>query len=322
MGPLPLAKGSPWMVAARGNEFDSFHQIVRPAMTSGRLEVRRGTHAVRVLRDRDRATGVEYADVRTGELHTVPAIAVVVAAGPLDSTELLMRSESPHEPAGLGSSSDVVGRYLHDHPREWYALRLDKKLRALAHPMYIARSNHSTSPPLLATSSTLGLTGLSDRIRTFSGGRVDRVGVQAFGTTIPTPDQRLTLADQPRRSPTGSALRIDLRYDDAVVENLQRGRERVQAAFAAAGISATTDDPGHPLSPGSSVHLGGTARMHADARFGVVDGWNRVHGVPNVLVCDASCFTTGPEKNPTLTAMAISARAADRLAKDLASSTS
>jgi choline dehydrogenase-like flavoprotein len=58
--------------------------------------------------------------------------------------------------------------------------------------------------------------------------------------------------------------------------------------------------------------------MHADPALGVVDAWNRVHDARNIIVCDASCFTTGPEKNPTLTAMAIAARAARRLATDLA----
>jgi choline dehydrogenase-like flavoprotein len=53
--------------------------------------------------------------------------------------------------------------------------------------------------------------------------------------------------------------------------------------------------------------------MHADPEFGVVDARNRLHDVPNVVVADSSCFTTGPEKNPTLTAMALAARAADHL---------
>jgi choline dehydrogenase-like flavoprotein len=57
--------------------------------------------------------------------------------------------------------------------------------------------------------------------------------------------------------------------------------------------------------------------MHRSPQYGMLDAWNRLHAVPNVLVCDASCFTTGAEKNPTLTAMALAARAADRLADDL-----
>ena len=69
--------------------------------------------------------------------------------------------------------------------------------------------------------------------------------------------------------------------------------------------------------PGSSVHLAGTVRMHDDPEFGVLDRWNRMHDVDNIVVCDLSCFTTGPEKNPTPTAMALAIRAAERLADDL-----
>ncbi len=75
--------------------------------------------------------------------------------------------------------------------------------------------------------------------------------------------------------------------------------------------------PFHEIRPGSSVHYGGSVRMHADPAFGVLDAWNRVHEAPNVVVADSSCFTTGPEKNPTLTAMAIAARAADHLADEV-----
>ena len=57
--------------------------------------------------------------------------------------------------------------------------------------------------------------------------------------------------------------------------------------------------------------------MHRSPSFGVLDEWNRPFDVPNVAVTDASCFTTNTEKNPTLTAMALSARAARRLATDL-----
>jgi choline dehydrogenase-like flavoprotein len=57
--------------------------------------------------------------------------------------------------------------------------------------------------------------------------------------------------------------------------------------------------------------------MHVSPRFGVTDNFNRLHDIPNVLVVDASCFTTGAEKNPTLTVMALAARSAERLAHDL-----
>jgi choline dehydrogenase-like flavoprotein len=57
--------------------------------------------------------------------------------------------------------------------------------------------------------------------------------------------------------------------------------------------------------------------MHASPRFGMLVAWNRIHSVPNVAVVDSSAFTTGPEKNPVLTAMALAARAGQRLAEEL-----
>jgi choline dehydrogenase-like flavoprotein len=99
-------------------------------------------------------------------------------------------------------------------------------------------------------------------------------------------------------------------------------RERVREVLRAGGVEATVPGPFHARSPGESVHYGGSVRMHADPQFGVLDAWNRMHEVPNVVVADASCFPTGPEKNPTLTSMALAARAADRLAADLAAGSS
>jgi choline dehydrogenase-like flavoprotein len=75
----------------------------------------------------------------------------------------------------------------------------------------------------------------------------------------------------------------------------------------------------HVLRPGRSAHYGGAARMHVSPKYGVLDEWNRLHEVNNVAVVDASSFTTGVEKNPTLTVMALAARAVDRLAYDLKS---
>jgi choline dehydrogenase-like flavoprotein len=57
--------------------------------------------------------------------------------------------------------------------------------------------------------------------------------------------------------------------------------------------------------------------MHHSAEYGVTDGWGRLHDVRNIAVVDSSVFTTGVEKNPALTAMALAARNATRLANDL-----
>lgn len=66
---------------------------------------------------------------------------------------------------------------------------------------------------------------------------------------------------------------------------------------------------------GSAIHEHGTCRMGADPAKSMLDGWNRMHEVPNVFVVDGSAFPTASEKNPTLTIMALSWRATDNLAE-------
>jgi choline dehydrogenase-like flavoprotein len=163
------------------------------------------------------------------------------------------------------------------------------------------------------------MVGTATRIKSWYGGRSDLVGVQVFGTMVPSEDSTVRLFEPDRTDDWADRpLEVCLRYESRVVDNMTRARDRFVEVFRDGGVRAQPVGPFHDIHPGSSFHYGGTARMHADPKFGVVDAWNRVHDSRNVIVCDASCFTTGPEKNPTLTAMAIAARAARRLATDLA----
>ena len=98
---------------------------------------------------------------------------------------------------------------------------------------------------------------------------------------------------------------------------MSAAREHFLNLFERAGYRGSIRAVEPQLEPGASVHYGGTVRMHTSPEHGMLDAWNRLHAVPNVSVADASCFTTAVEKNPTLTSMAIAARAADRLADDL-----
>ena len=164
----------------------------------------------------------------------------------------------------------------------------------------------------MGTSLTLGLESALGRLRTFYGGRVTALGVQVLGTMVPKPEIGVAIGEWEGSRPT-----IHLRYEDDTVKNLVAARDRIREVLASAGIDAKVPGPFHDLSPGSSFHYGGSVRMHANPEFGVLDRWNRMYEVPNVAVVDPSSFPTGPEKNPTLTAMALAARAADRLADDL-----
>jgi choline dehydrogenase-like flavoprotein len=318
VGAMPLAKGRPWMVARRGTEFNSYHCVLAPLLERRAFRLVCGARVVGLnwSSARGAVESVDYVDVTTGERRTVPARAVVVAAGAIDSTVLLMRSRSADFPHGLGNTRDLLGRYLHDHPREWWVLQTRTPLRALAHPVYIARREHDSSEPLLASSLTVGLASKAQRMRTYLRRTSTTFGVQVFGTMVPTPERSLTICDGDLGD-DAVRPRITLGYDGPTIANLESGRSRIVDVLASAGIAATVPGPFHELHPGSSVHWGGSVRMHDDPEHGVLDGWNRLHDAPNVAVVDSSCFTTGPEKNPTLTAMALAARAADKLARDL-----
>jgi choline dehydrogenase-like flavoprotein len=315
----PLADGPPNMLVRRGTAFNSFTEIVRPLLRSPNFRLRTGAHALQLQwsTTKSKVDGVVYFSRETGRTERIDACAVVIACGPLGTAKLLHNSVSNAFPNGLGNSHGLVGRFLHDHPREWWSFQMEHPLTFLAPSAYLTRLPYDSSAPLMATSWTLGTATTADRIRSRFGMKGSAVGVQLLGTMIPS------AACFARPSATKKdefglpALDVSIHYSDAEVQNVVRSRQHLVDVMSDAGNRITLGDIVPSLYPGTAAHYGGTARMHAKEEFGVTDAWNRVYGAPNVLVCDASCFTTACEKNPTLTAMAIAARAATRLASDL-----
>ena len=132
-----------------------------------------------------------------------------------------------------------------------------------------------------------------------------------FGSMIPS-DRFYVRPHRDRKDEFGlPQLEIHLDFDDDVIQNMCAARSWFVDLMGEAGYPGTLNPVVPQCVPGSSVHFGGTARMHRRREFGVIDEWNRLFDVPNVIVADASSFTTSSEKNPTLTAMALAARAVD-----------
>jgi choline dehydrogenase-like flavoprotein len=169
----------------------------------------------------------------------------------------------------------------------------------------------------MGTSWTLGVVTTMDRIRSRFNGKGQAVGVQVFGTMIPSERHYAKPTNQKKDEFGLPLLDLCIRYEDDVIENMVQARQHLLCLMEEAGYHATPREIVPQLFPGTSVHYGGTVRMHESPQYGMVDTYNRLFAVPNVLVCDTSCFTTACEKNPTLTEMAIVARAADKLANDL-----
>jgi choline dehydrogenase-like flavoprotein len=315
----PLADGPRNLVVRRGTAFNSYSCVVRPLMRLGNFRLQTGAHALQLQwsPSQRKVDGVIYFDRRTGRTERLGASAVVIACGPLGTTKLLHNSVSNDFPQGLGNSRGVLGQYLHDHPREWWSFEMERPLSLLAPAAYLTRLPYESSEPLLATSWTLGTVNVQDQIRSRFGMKGTSVGVQIIGTMIPS--QACTaLPSRTQKDEFGyPALDVNIRYSDAEVRTVVGARQHLMNLMNEAGHRSTLGQVYPSLFPGTVAHYGGSARMHANPAYGVVDAWNRVYDAPNVLVCDAACFTTAAEKNPTVTVMAIAARAATRLAHDL-----
>jgi len=317
--PMPYAYGAESTVTLSGTVFNAFVRLVKPLLKAGRVSVRYSTRATSLewSADKRRVVAVLVRDTKTGLEGRVPCRAVVVAAGAVNSAEVLLRSSSAEFPDGLGNTHGVLGRYLHDHPLG--KLVIDLGAPASIHPAsYITRLSLDRSQSLYAAAGMQwsGAAIYARSVLNRKPGRLPWIGFSVFGTMLPSRSNWVAL-DKTDVS-AGTGLELHVSHEPKALETLDQTRDQIVDLLASAGMKPKTRI--WKIEPvGNSNHYGGTCRMHASPEYGVIDAFSRVHGVSNVVVADSAAFTTGPEKNPVLTAMALSARASDRLAQDLKS---
>jgi choline dehydrogenase-like flavoprotein len=318
---LPLADGPPWLFARRGTAFNSYATIVRRLVSEPLFELRAGAHALRLEWSgaHRRIESVIYADRATGEHVRLGAAAVVVACGALHSTKLMFDSACPDFPNGVGNTEGLLGKYLHDHPKEWWSFATNRPLSRLSPAAYLTRRPYAESEPLVATSWTLGLARPSERLLSLTPLKTHRLGVQVFAGMRPRAENCVNPDGTAKDSFGLPQLDVSIRFAFEELGAVEASRKQLLDIMSQAGFACTLDPVEPQLFPGHAVHYGGTIRMHSSPKYGVLNEWNRPFDVPNLVVADSSCFTTNTEKNPTLTAMALAARAADRLAADLRS---
>jgi choline dehydrogenase-like flavoprotein len=317
--PVPYVYGDQTSIAASGTIFNSYVRMIQPLRRAGRLRVRFGACATQLewSGDRRQVTAVIVRDMATGADERVLCQAVVVAAGSINSTKLMLQSTSADFPEGLGNTEGVLGRYLHDHP-------LGKLVLACARAVpfqpaaYVTRQALAETPPLYGAACLQwsGVYRLAQSLLKGHPGSLASAGFSVFGTMAPTPENSVGL-DPTRHSNDGTpAVVLDIRYPQESFAALESARDRLVELLAEAGVDPRVD-VWHLEPVGGAHHFAGSCRMHADRRYGMLDAWSRLHAVRNVVVADSAAFTTGSEKNPVLTAMALAARGARRLAEDL-----
>jgi choline dehydrogenase-like flavoprotein len=294
-----------------------------------------------VVMNRDgRADGVHYIDRVSHQHREAYARVVVVAAAALESTRILLNSQSPAYPHGVGNSQGVLGRYLMDHFTIEGAGGFIPSLRS-------SEREPVGRPCGFLIPKYVNAEGATDRNKNFLRGyRFDGDGsqelyghafllpefgdnwrarvhkeipyyfaVEAQGECLPRPENRVTLDPNKKDAWGIPVLHIDASYGE---------NERAMAAAMSNHLSAILHEmkladltpPKPELSIfGKNIHECGTARMGTNPAKSVVDGNCKVHDARNVFVTDGAVFTTQGCYEPTLTIMAISARAGEHIAQ-------
>jgi choline dehydrogenase-like flavoprotein len=331
---------------------ESLSRISSPATTlreaeeTGRMTLRTGAIVARVLVEPDgrRTTGVEYVEATTGKTAEARARLVVLCASTLESVRILLHSTSRAHPGGIGAASGVLGRYVMDHSAGNVYFYLPD-VPDTGGPFELLGSDSIMIPRYQnlgekreAYLRGFGLWGGIQRLPV--PGFLRRHREAAFGflcarsETLPHPDNRLELDPVVRDRWGIPAAHIVCEWKDADLALAAAARQAAREIVEAAGgvcaevteLFHTPGVTGHirkmqkewTLStPGMFVHEVGGARMGSDPRSSVVDADCRCWEVPNLLVTDGACWPTSGWQNPTLTEMAITARACDRAARSL-----
>ena len=279
-----------------------------------------------------RATGVRVIDTNTKQGRTYEAKVIFGCASAIATAQILLNSKSEGNPRGLANSSDMVGRNLMDHlyslsvagllpngPNTYYNGRRPTGL-------YIPRFRNVTEQAdgyvrgygyqggvsrMGWRNAALGIPGVGAALKERTG----KIGpwfmyISGFGEMLPNPDNRVTL--HPARTDKWGVpiVHIECEFGDnerkMTKQILDDGKAMIQAAGGMVMSAATA-----PGVPGLGIHEMGTACMGKDPTKSVLNKYNQAHDVPNLFITDGSAMASSSCVNPSLTYMALSARAAD-----------
>lgn len=328
-----------WLGCPYGGYFSTQSSTLPAAMKTGRLTLKPFQIVTEVLYDRDRkrATGVRALDAVTEQPTDYTAKVVFLCASTLNSTWLLLRSATDVWPGGLGSSSGELGHNLMDHHfrlgAEGTLEGLDDKYTYGRRPtgFYIPRYRNLFGDKRdyvrgFGYQGSAGREGWSRAVSELGIGGAFKdamsqpgdwtIGATAFGEMLPSHANMVSI-DEAKKDKWGLPV---LKIDCATGENERLMRRDMTADMAEmleqTGVkNVRTYDAGY--FPGQGIHEMGTARMGRDPKTSVLNAHNQVWDAPNVFVTDGACMTSAACQNPSLTYMALTARAADFAVSEL-----
>ena len=333
--------------------FQSTTVLLPPAAATGKLTVQPNAHVFQVtLRPDGRASGVKYIDKTTGAIHAVTARSVVLAASAGETARILLQSKSVAHPNGLANGSGHVGRNLMDSvgsavggqiPALENLGAFNDEGTSLSHvytPWWLI--NEQIAGKLnfprgyhFELGGSRGMTGVGDG-RSFaeeSGGYGPKlmrdlrryygsfIWIAQRGEMLPNKDSYCDLDPKVRDKWGLPVLRFHWKWGEAELKQVEHARRTAMDLIKAAGgrvMGGETIDGAKDISTGGEIiHEVGTVRVGAKPAESALDQYCRAWGVPGLYVMDGSVLASNPDKNPTLTILALSWRASDHLAEEL-----
>jgi choline dehydrogenase-like flavoprotein len=329
--------------------FSSSQVMIPEAVASGRLKVISNAMAREVLIGKDgRAAGVAYIDKNTRTENRVAAKAVVVGASACESARLLLNSKSSLFPDGIANASGAVGRYLMDSSATGVTAYFPQLSALPAHNdegtgsvhVYVPWWKYASKNEFVGGYHIEVLSGrqmpgpqqfrwlgnhfegygqgLKKKCKELYGAVVD---LAVRGSMLPNERSSCTIDPDVVDQWGIPVLRFNFKWSDNEVRLARDMNQSCRAIVEAAGgqvVSETgsADAPYGFLAAGGVAHEVGTVRMGADPKTSVLNGFCQAHSVKNLFVTDGACFTTNPDKNPTITILALSWRASEYLASE------
>jgi len=286
---------------------------------------------------KSKATGVRVIDDLTGEQLEFHARIIFLCASTFGSTFIMMNSVSNRFPNGFGNDSGELGCNIMDHhlsvgasgevqgfedqyyfgrrangiyiPR-YRNIGKDKRdyLRGFGYQGGASRGGYARAAELEVLGSDL------KELMGKPGGWTFNIG--GFGEILPYHENRVTL-DKTKKDKNGLPV---LNFDAELKDNERKMRVDMKndAVEMLEAMGVRNVQPfDREIGVGLGIHEMGTARMGNDPKTSVLNKWNQVHACKNVFVTDGSCMTSAACQNPSLTYMALTARAADYAVNEL-----
>jgi len=330
-----------------GSYFSTQASTLPAAQATGRLTVLPNSvvHSVLYDANTNRVTGVRVVDTETRTTREYQARVVFLCASTLATTRILLNSTSPRFPTGLANSSGVLGHYLMDHhflagasgsieglldhyyqgnrPNGIYIPRFRNLGDDASRRDYVRGFGYQGGAGRQGWGRGAGGRGLGVELkRRLHDPGTWSMGMTGFGECLPRADNHVTLSD--KTDDFGiPQLTIHCTWGDNELAMRKDMAASAAEMLEAGGCkSVRTYDAyrgGDQLGaePGFAIHEMGTARMGRDPKTSVLNGYNQAHDVPNLFVTDGACMASSSCVNPSITYMALTARACDHAVEEM-----